>query len=142
VRVLVVVLALALVVAVLGWIGERHRQNCISAHKTGCTILLWDDGTTPRPDRRSLVKRPAVSTVPLHGRVDRARPRARSESRRPRPPCESTVRRRAASAPTWLVLSRLDAVACGNVYETLAADERQARTSPSARRLPRHGKAG
>jgi hypothetical protein len=51
VRILVVVLALALVVAVLGWIGERRRQSCVNSGRTGCTILYgmtaqrpsWED---------------------------------------------------------------------------------------------------
>lgn len=42
-----VLLAVAIVVALL-WIGgELHRQSCIDAHRTGCSVLPWVSGHQP-----------------------------------------------------------------------------------------------
>jgi hypothetical protein len=43
-------LAVVVAVALLAWnAGETHRQNCLEQHRTGCTILPWDQGSYPRP---------------------------------------------------------------------------------------------
>jgi hypothetical protein len=42
---LVVVAALA-VGTPLAWLaGEQHRENCISQHRTSCSVLPWESGT-------------------------------------------------------------------------------------------------
>jgi hypothetical protein len=48
VRKLVVPLLVVLLGATL-WIGgELHRQNCVSQHRTGCSVLPWVQGKVPQ----------------------------------------------------------------------------------------------
>ncbi|HUR86959.1 MAG TPA: hypothetical protein VMY78_16620 [Solirubrobacteraceae bacterium] len=40
----------AIIIALpLAWLaGEQHRENCIRLDRTGCSVLPWDAGESPR----------------------------------------------------------------------------------------------
>ena len=46
-RVAAVVLAVSLLIAVLWLAGEKHRENCIREQRSGCSVLLWENGHKP-----------------------------------------------------------------------------------------------
>jgi hypothetical protein len=49
VRILGVVLAIGLILAVLWFAGEQHRENCIHEGRSGCSILPWENGHSSPP---------------------------------------------------------------------------------------------
>jgi hypothetical protein len=52
------VVALVMLIAIVGaWgAGEIHRNNCVSAHRVGCSVLPWDNGHKKKPPEPNLFK--------------------------------------------------------------------------------------
>jgi hypothetical protein len=44
VKIAALLVATALAFGVLWLAGEQHRENCVAAGNTGCSVLPWDDG--------------------------------------------------------------------------------------------------